>query len=109
MTFSIHNCEPMPTRPCRYCLCFNGSCVFADFELHNDCLYIVRISFDGHGCYKIDDPTWQINADNSKRVIDWIEADNVDHDEMRAILIAYFQDRKTQEIDEALAYNNIEV
>ena len=108
MTFSIHKCEPTP-RPCLYCLCFNGSCVFADFDLDDDRLFIVRISFDGYGCYKIDDRSWSINAEDSSRMIDWIESGDVDHDEMRAVLTEYIRRRKTTIFDDALVYNEMPV
>ena len=108
MTFSIHKCQPMlPTRPCLYCLSFNNSCVFADFDLADDRLYIVRISFDGHGCYRLDDPTWSISPEDSSRMIDWIESDNVDHDAMRGVLTEYLCRRKTSKFDDALVYNGL--
>ncbi len=41
----------MKTRACNYCFSLQGGNVFADFNIdNNQCLYLVRISFDGYGC-----------------------------------------------------------
>ena len=97
----------MPTRPCLYCLCFNGSCVFADFDVADGKLFIVRISFDGYGCYRVNNKDWAIGASDSKRMSDWIESNNVDHAEMREVLTDYFRRRQTSDFDDALAHNGL--
>ena len=107
MTFSIHKCDPMPTRPCTYCLCFNEGSVFADLDLDAGKLHLVRISFDGYGCFHVNDPAWVINTCDSKRIVDWIESDDVNHDAMCQLLTDYILDRNTSEIDEALAHNGM--
>lgn len=49
----IRYCQPMLSRPCRYCLSLQDGSVFLDLDVdQNDCLYLVRISFDGYGCCK---------------------------------------------------------
>lgn len=46
--------KPMETRPCCYCLSLQGGAAFSDFNIDIDkCLYLVRISFDGYGCCRI--------------------------------------------------------
>jgi hypothetical protein len=49
MQIEIH--QVMPTRPCRFCLCLQNGCVFADFDVDDDGkVFAVRVSFDGFGC-----------------------------------------------------------
>jgi hypothetical protein len=82
----------VPTRPCRYCLSLQGDSVFADFEVDDDGrVYLLRISFDGYGCCKIDDAR-RMSLKDSADFIKWVESDYVDHDAMRGILSNYFHE-----------------
>lgn len=50
MPISIQISPPMPTRPCRFCLSFQGDSVFADFDIDETRqMFLLRISFDGYG------------------------------------------------------------
>ena len=41
------------SRPCDYCFSLLDGSVFVDFEIKDALSYLVRISFDGYGCYCI--------------------------------------------------------
>lgn len=47
----IRRYVPINMRPCKYGLALQGDSVFADFGLSKEgSLFLIRISFDGHGC-----------------------------------------------------------
>ena len=90
----IRTAEPMPTRPCKYCLALQGDSVFVDFDINeNDCLYLVRISFDGYGCCDPDKQKGigEISLDESNRLISIIESGGFDNPKASEILSSYFK------------------
>ena len=94
----------MSTRPCKYCLRLQGDSVFADFDVDNDgYIFLIRISFDGYGCCSLEEQRRKMNAEESRRLIEWIESDNVNHDAMSAVLIKYFDENKDVIWGDALA------
>ena len=94
MAIEIQKYPPMtPTRPCKYCLALQGGSVFADFDVDGSgCLYLIRISFDGYDCCGIDGDIRKLNNEESRKLIDWIESNNVNHDEMKSILLGFLHD-----------------
>lgn len=44
-----------------------------------------------------------MNAEESRRLIEWVESDNVNHDAMSAVLIKYFDENKDVIWEDALA------
>jgi hypothetical protein len=89
----IRNFEPMPTRPCQYCLALQDDSVFSDFDVDQDgCLYLVRISFDGYGCLEIDSKTeiGKIDSENSKNLVGLIKENKLETPEASRILKEYF-------------------
>ncbi len=89
--------QPMPSRSCAYCLAMQDDSVFADFDIdENSCLYIVRISYDGYGCCvpnKNNKPN-TLNSEASKRLIKFIEENDLENVEARDIIVQYFRDNK---------------
>ena len=85
--------ETMPTRPCEFCLALQGDSVFADFNLdESNRIYLVRISFDGHGCCY---PSWEgqplkIEVGASQKLLKAMNENNVATDEVAQILSSYF-------------------
>lgn len=96
----------MPTRPCRYCLALQDDSVFADFELdENGCLYLVRISFDGYGCCEPDSKTklGRLNREQSKLLIELIEANNFKKPTASQILSEYLKENRKFLWEDALS------
>lgn len=82
---------PPSTRACRFSLCLQGGCVFADFNLDQDGrVYLERISYDGYGCCSIDGEVERMPLDDSRSLMKLVNADDVDRDEAREILYRYF-------------------
>ncbi|MFO0803970.1 MAG: hypothetical protein U0791_12720 [Gemmataceae bacterium] len=80
-----------PTRPCRFSLCLQDACVFADFDVNWDGeVYLVRISFDGYGCCTTERYASRMAVDESRALLNFVDADDVDRDEVREILYRYF-------------------
>ena len=101
----IRNFEPMPTRPCQYCLALQDDSVFADFNVDQDgCLYLVRISFDGYGCLEIDSETeiGRIDRKDSKKLIHLIEENKLETPESGRILKEYFNENRKLLWEDAL-------
>lgn len=68
----------MPTRPCLYCLGFQGGSVWADFDKdESGCLYLVRISYDGYGCCHVNKDVAKLSNDRSSVLIRHIETDEL--------------------------------
>ncbi len=68
-------------RPCNYSLAMQDDGVFADFNLlANGCLRLVRISFDGFGCFSTEDASeiGVVNKQDSDKVISAFEKDRFD-------------------------------
>ena len=60
----------METRPCDYCFSLQDGSVFADFNTDkNQCLYLIRISFDGYGCCEVNSNRKKINKEQSQLLI----------------------------------------
>ena len=100
----IRNFEPMPSRPCQYCLALQDNSVFVDFDIdQNGCLYIVRISFDGYGCCTINPKkTKKLNSKKSKKLIRIIEENKLATPEASQILSTYFYENRELLWEDAL-------
>jgi hypothetical protein len=83
------------TRPCHFCLCLQDGSVFADFNIDSDGrVNLVRISFDGYGCYYTDGKVTHMPRGESQMLIKQVEANDVNRDDVRAILYRYFDQNK---------------
>src|SRR5438552_412459 len=82
---------PALTRPCRFCLCLQGGCVFADFDVDSDGrVYLVRISFDGYGCCTTERKVLRMSLHDSQTLVKLVDTDDLNRDEVREILYRYF-------------------
>lgn len=96
MAMAICPFPVMPTRPCTFCLCLQGGCVFADFDIDGEGLISLRrISFDGYGCCEPNRPTRKMSIADStaiKSVLDshTQELDGVDYPKIEQILRNFF-------------------
>lgn len=105
MAIQIHSFPTMPTRPCRYCLSLQEGSVFLDLDVDkNDCLYIVRISYDGYGCCHADGEKKPkpLSIALSKRLIELIETGNLEQTEASDILSRYLEENKEVLWEDAL-------
>jgi len=81
------------TRPCAYSLAL-GDIAFADFGLDGDgLLYILRISFDGHGCCTPD--TTSVSPMALEDSIDLVgrmdDEEQLQTEDVRSLLRRYFE------------------
>ncbi len=105
MTIQIRSLEPMPTRPCRYCLAMQDDSVFADFDVDdNGCVYIVRISYDGYGCCHPDKNGMPgvMGSEMSESFITLIEKNDLNKTEASSILSQYLKENKEVFWEDAL-------
>ena len=82
-----------------------GDSVFADFEVdENNCLYVVRISYDGYGCChpEKNKQPGVIDPESSRQLIELIEGNELGNPEATAILRGYFKENKESLWEEAL-------
>ena len=88
----------MPSsRPGRYCLGLQNDSVFADFDLDNERrVFLIRISFDGFGCYGTAEEAKAMSPDISSRFINLVESNDVASGELARILSQYL--RQNQDI-----------
>lgn len=95
MQIRVKAFPPMPTRPCAFCLSLQDGSVFADFDVdENGRVFLVRISFDGHGCCHTADSTGSMNARDSRTLLEMINSEAVEGEECDRILRAYFRRNK---------------
>lgn len=89
--FIVKHVWDTPTRPCRFSLNLQDACVFADFDVnwHGE-VYLTRISFDGYGCCTTERDASRLSAEESQVLLNFVDADDVDRDEVREILYRYF-------------------
>ena len=107
MAIQIEIFPVMPTRPCSYCLSLQRGAVFADFDVENGQAQLVRISFDGYGCCNLEGFPRKMNAVDSDRFIQMIEARSVDQVEMSEILTRYFKENTDVIWKDALAESEL--
>lgn len=99
----IRKFEPMPTRPCKYCLALQEDSVFADFEVSSaGSIYLVRISFDGYGCCEPKASIGKMDFLSSEKLIACIESNRLQSTEAREALSNYFRVNKSFLWEEAL-------
>jgi hypothetical protein len=80
------------TRPCRFALSLDGGCVFADFDVDAQTgqVFLVRISFDGHGCCRAPDDVGRMTFDDSSVLLELADGRDVDTTVVDPILRRYF-------------------
>jgi hypothetical protein len=94
---------PMPSRPCRFCLCLQSGSVFADFDVDPDGrVYAVRVSFDGFGCCAAPADIGRMNATDSERLLTMVERGVVDAT-ASSLLQTYFRQNRHALWADALA------
>ena len=105
MTIQIRSFDPMPTRPCRYCLAMQDDSVFVDFDIDdNGCLYIIRISYDGYGCChpKNNGTLGVMGGETTKHFIKLIEGNDLNKTEASTILSQHLKQNKEVIWEDAL-------
>ena len=97
----------LPSRPCRFCLCLQEGCVFADFDVDTDGrVFAVRVSFDGHGCCHTEGNIGRMNEHDSKALLEMVDKDMLGH-EAETILRSYFSANRDVFWRDALEENDL--
>ena len=89
-----------------YYLGCNGGSVFIDFnKRQSGKVKIVRISFDGHGCYDVNDEVGEMAKEDSMLFINMMEEKKLDQHEMNRILVKYlYENRRLMQYDAMAEY-----
>jgi hypothetical protein len=104
----IRRYEPMPTRPCRYCLALQDDSVFVDFDITwAGAVYLVRISYDGYGCCVPGHQAGKMDRPSSRYLIAAIHTNNLDSPRVTAILQSYFRTNKIALWEDALSEHGL--
>jgi hypothetical protein len=94
------------SRKADYYLGCNDGSVFIDFSKRpNGRIKLVRISFDGHGCYGVSEEVSEMTAADSALFIHMLKEKKVNQNEMNRILYNYFNDnRRLMQYDAMVEY-----
>lgn len=93
--------ERMPSRPCVFGLALQDDSVFADFDLDAQrCVVLVRMSFDGFGCCRLEGRGRAMNADDSARLLELVNANKPQ--QAGPLLAAYFSELRDLVWEDAL-------
>ena len=93
----------LPSRPCRFCLSLQGGSVFADFDVDRDGrVFVVRISFDGHGCCRAPADVGRMTVRDSEALLAMVQQGSV-LPTAAEILRTYFQQNRDAFWSDALA------
>ena len=108
MSIVVETFPVMPTRPCRFCLSFQGGSVFADFDTDDaEMIFLRRISFDGFGCCNVGNSITKMPAGDSRLLLDAIARDEMGSIQVEEILRKYFRENKDVIWSDALAEHNL--
>jgi hypothetical protein len=87
------------TRPCEFSLCLTterGGAVFADFDSDGEGrVAFRRVSFDGYGCYETNGECTRMSAGDSDRFIHAVRFNDVNTEDIRDMLLRYFEENST--------------
>jgi len=106
----IRSTTAMNTRPCKYALAMQNHSVFADFDIDEfGCLYLVRISYDGFGCCRIDnaDDINRINKTDSQLLIRSIEQNSLQRKTIQRIVLNHLKANAEHLWKDALEFHNL--
>jgi hypothetical protein len=107
MSIAVQTYPVMPTRPCSFCLCFQGGSVFADFDKDDaGIVSLRRISFDGYGCCEPESITRMSSAD-SRLLLDAITRGELETNQVEEVFRRYFRASKDVIWSDALARNDL--
>ena len=103
VVMSISLYPPMPTRPCRFCLCLQDGAVFADFDVDaQGRVFAVRVSFDGYGCCTTPESVGRMTAQDSQALLAMVAAGLLDVDAADRVLSQYFEENRQVIWEDAL-------
>ena len=108
MSMKVETFPTMPTRPCSFCLCFQGGSVFADFDADDaNIISLRRISFDGYGCCKVGESVTKMSSGDSRLLLDAVAHGEVESVQVEDTLRRYFQENKDMIWSDALAKHDL--
>jgi hypothetical protein len=98
----------MPTRPCSFCLSFQGGSVFADFDTDDaNIISLRRISFDGYGCCEVGESITRMSSGDSRLLLDAIARGELGTVQVEETLRKYFRENKDVIWSDALAEHDL--
>jgi len=107
MSIAVQTYPVMPTRPCSFCLCFQGGRVFADFDTDDaGIISLRRISFDGYGCCEVEFTT-RMSSGDSRLLLDAIARGELESVQVEEVLRRYFRENKDMIWSDALAEHDL--
>jgi len=108
MSITIEAFPIMPTRPCSFCLCLQGGSVFADFDAdQTGVISLRRISFDGFGCYEMEEPNPRMEPVDSRLLLESINQSKVGIRQVEEILQRFFRANAEVIWSDALAEHDL--
>jgi hypothetical protein len=108
MSMEVKTFPTMPTRPCSFCLSFQGGSVFADFDIDDaDIISLRRISFDAYGCCEVGESITRMSAGDSRLLLDAIARRELGSAEVEETLRRYFRENKDVIWSDALAEHDL--
>lgn len=100
MAISIKNYPSF--RECTFCLCLQEGSIFADFDIDDAGVVVLRrISFDGYGC--CEDAFTKMNGKHSRTLVDAVQLGSVSRPEIHELLTNYFEENSERIWIDALA------
>ena len=106
--FEVARHDPMPTRPCLYSLAFQEGSVWADFDKDDlGRLYLVRISYDGHGCCHVKKDVPRMSEADSSALIKHIETYDLASPTAVKTIRDYLYEIREQIWEDALKHHNL--
>jgi hypothetical protein len=108
MSIAVELFPAMLSRSCSFCLCLQGSSVFADFD--TDAAGIIslrRISFDGFGCCEAPESITRMSSDDSRLLLDAISREDLQSIQVEDVLRRYFRENKDVIWSDALAEHDL--
>lgn len=101
--FEVFRSDPMPTRPCLYSLGMQGGSVYLDLDKDEfGCLYLVRISYDGHGCCHPSQDIAKLSKANSSALIGYLETNDFANAAVAKIIRDYLYENRMHIWEDAL-------
>ena len=85
-----------PTRPYDFMVSWDKrGCIFADFKKVGESCKLVRISFDGYGCYDCEEDVELMESEDARQLMDWANSKTIgDGDSCDHILARYMTQNK---------------
>lgn len=82
----IYRCKMPKSRPSDFCFSLFDGSVFVDFAKKGGLLYLLRISFDGYGCYSVPGSSNPLNKEHTKSFLKIVRGGMKDQTELLGLI-----------------------